>query len=95
MNNPNSTSYGGPLRRALISSLIIFVLSILVVDFWQTAILSELGLLLFWLFALIVKIRRPKEPTPTDLWLIGWGIWPFIICFHVAVHVVWHLRGLE
>jgi hypothetical protein len=95
MNIPISSSYDRPLRRALISSLIFFVLSILCLDGGQTAILSCHGLLLFWLFALVIVFRRPKEPTPIDLWLIGWGLWPFNIGFQVVVHIVWHLRGLE
>lgn len=83
------------MRRAVIASLIVFVLSCLTVDGGQTAILSEIGLLLFWLFALAILIRRPKAPTTFDLWLISWGLWPFIVIFHVTVHTAWILRGLE
>ena len=95
MKLPFDRRYGDALKDALFHSLIILALSLCILDFYQTAILCELSILLYWLFALVCVVRRPMNPTNVDLRILWYGLWPFVICFNVAVHVVWKLRGLE
>ena len=94
-DSPISESYRPTLWRALFSSLIIGILSALVLDGGQTAILTAKGLAVFWILIVVIILRRPQTPTSLDLLLIRWGCLPLIVGFQVAIHYVWHLRGLE
>jgi hypothetical protein len=90
-----SESYRSALWRALSFSVIIGVLSALVLDWGQTAILTAVGLMVFWGSILVVIWRRPQNPTPLDLLYFRWGCLPLILGFQVAIHCAWYLRGLE
>jgi hypothetical protein len=89
-----SESYRSALRVAMISSLVIGVLGALALD-RETPRLTAIALALNWVFIVAVIVRRPQNPTPSDLFLIRWRCLPFVIGFQVAMHYVWHLRGLE
>ena len=90
-----SDSYRGPLRTAVVCSIIVAVLSALMLDFGQAARLSAIALLVFWACALVGIWRRPRNPTRIDLRLLRWGCVPLVLAFQIAIHIVWHLRGLE
>jgi len=86
-------SYRGPLMSAVVLSGTILVLSALVLDFGETLRVNLVALLLFWGWIVVVLYRRPEKPTALDLWLVRWGILPFVICFLVVVQIVWRWRG--
>jgi hypothetical protein len=85
--------YRGPLWSAVVLSGTILVLSALVVDFGETLRVNLVALLLFWGWIVVALYRRPEKPTAIDLWLVRWGILPFVICFLVVVQTVWRWRG--
>jgi hypothetical protein len=89
-----SDNYSSPLWRALIHSGIIAILSGLMLDGGQTAILSAIGLAVFWGTVAVIICRRPQNPTSCDLHLIRWGCLPLVVGFEVAIFFVWHWRGL-
>jgi hypothetical protein len=91
---PISETYRSALWRALIFSVIIGVLGALTLD-TETPRLTAIGLVVFWAFVVVVVWRRPQNPTSIDLLLIRWGCLPLMIGFQVAIHCVWHWRGLE
>jgi hypothetical protein len=91
---PISDAYSSPLWRALIHSGIAAILSVLALDQGQTAVLSAIGLIIFWGGTTVIIFRRPQNPTSFDLDLIRWGCLPFILVFQVAMYCSWHLRGL-
>ena len=93
MNVPISDDYRGPLRSAVITSLIITVLAVLTLDGGQTGQLSGIGLSIFWGWIFTGMWLRPLTPTGVDLLLIRWGCLPFIVGFQVAMFYAWHLRG--
>jgi len=89
-------TYRGAFWSALVQTGIIIALSALVLDFGETLRVNLVAVLLFWGWILIVMMyRRPDKPTEMDLWLIRWGILPFVICFLVSVQTVWSWRGLS
>jgi hypothetical protein len=94
MDIPISDSYRAPLRSALIFSDLITVLSVLVLDGGETCRLSAIVLAIFWAWTLFAMWRRPRNPTPIDLFLIQWGCLPLVVGFQTAIHWVWHSRGL-
>jgi hypothetical protein len=91
---PISDSYSPPLWRALMHSGIIAILSALMLDGGETARLSGIGLLVFWGWVLVAVLRRPQNPTPSDLLFIRWGCLPLVVGFEAAIWFVWHWRGL-
>src|SRR5437667_5386440 len=90
-----SDQYRRPLTTAIVFSAILAILSALMLDGGQAARLTAIGLLFFWACVLVGMWRRPFNPTRFDLVLIGWGCAPFVFGLQLALHVVWHLRGLE
>jgi hypothetical protein len=90
-----SDEYRAPLKMAAVLSASFALLSMLVLDFGETARLTAGGLIVFWACVFIGVWRRPLNPTRFDLWLIWWGCLLLIVGFQCLVHFVWHLRGLE
>ncbi len=90
-----SDSYRAPLRMALVFSAIIAFLAIFTLDGGETAQLSGIGLSIFWAWVLVAMWRRPRNPTSLDLLLVRNGSLPFVVAFQVAIHFVWHWRGLQ
>jgi hypothetical protein len=89
---PNN--YRDSIGNALIQAAIVVVLCALMLDFGETLRVSLIGLLLFWGWIFVAMYRRPEKPTDTDLVVIRWGTIPFVICFRMAVGLVWSWRGL-
>ncbi len=84
-----SDSYRGPLWRALGVQALIALLSVLVLDGGDTAKLSGVALIAFWVSVFVIILRRPRNPTQVDLWLIRWGFLPLVIFVQVAARLVW------
>ncbi len=88
-------SYRIAVRLALAWSVIIAAVSAMLLDGGKAGRLTVAGLLLFWLCALVIICRRPRNPTRFDLHFIGWGPWAMVLGFQVIMHIVWIWRGLE
>jgi hypothetical protein len=88
------SSYRGPILAALVQAAIVVVLCALMLDFGETLRVSLIALLLFWGWIFVAMYRRPEKPTRTDLLVIRWGTIPLVICFRIAVGLVWSWRGL-
>ena len=90
MNVPVSDSYRRSLWIALALQGAIGALSALMLDFGMMARCSLIALLAFWGGTLMVLLRRPRNPTRIDLWLIRWGYLPLVITVQVVARSVWH-----
>lgn len=66
-----------PVRTALAFSLGMAATSLLMLDFGQSARLTAIALLIFWLCVAIAITKRPNSPTTTDLALIRCASLPF------------------
>jgi hypothetical protein len=77
-----SAEYDRALRVALRVQIPTALLSVLVLDFGQTARVCGVAMLGFWLAAALVAVRRPWAPTTGDLRFWRWG---FIPCFALAL----------
>jgi hypothetical protein len=93
-NIPISESYRSAVRMALIISLIFGVMSALVLDGGELARLTGIALAVFWGAVAVIMLRRPRNPTSFDLFLIRYGCGPLIIGFWAAISFVWRWRGL-
>jgi hypothetical protein len=89
-----SENYRPALRAAVLSSLILGVISALVLDGGEAARLTGIALAVFWGTIVVIMLRRPRYPTVGDLALIRIGCLPLIFGFQVAIGIVWHWRGL-
>lgn len=83
------------LWTAVAFSVVMAILSLLALDFGQSARLSGVGLAAFWSATLLVLWRRPGNPSRWDLVLIRWGCVPFVIGFQIAVRAAWQWCGVE
>ena len=91
---PISDSFRGPVRDALALQGVIAVLSALVLDCGDTATLSLVALLAFWFGVFVMVVRRPRQPTGADLWLLRWGYLPLVVIAQIGGRAWWHWRGL-
>ena len=87
-------SYHHSIVIALVQSALTILLAALMLDFGETLRLSLVAIPLFWGWIFVAMYRRPDRPTTTDLIVIRWGTIPFVICFVLAVRIVWFWRGL-
>ncbi len=89
MNVPVSDNYRRSLWIALALQGAIGT-SALMLDFGMTARCSLIALLAFWGGTLLVLLRRSRNPTRIDLWLIRWGYLPLVVAVQVVARSVWH-----
>ncbi|HEY2415886.1 MAG TPA: hypothetical protein VGI40_26835 [Pirellulaceae bacterium] len=77
---------------ALAFSFAVAIVSMLMLDFGESARATGGGLLVFWACALVAILRKPERPARFDLLLIRWGCLPLVIGFNVMMQVIWHWR---
>jgi hypothetical protein len=82
-----SDVYRAPIRMALAVSMGLAILSMLMLDFGETARATAGGLIVFWSWILIAIARRPEHPAPIDLLLIRWGCLPLVIGFNALMQL--------
>ena len=90
-----SGTYRAALHCALNWTIALTGLTCLVLDFGQTFSLSLVAILIFWCTVLVIRLRRPQNPTRLDLMVISWGCPILVLIFNIATHAVWIWRGLE
>jgi hypothetical protein len=80
---------------ALVQTALTILLTASMMDGGETLRLTLVAVLLFWGWIFVAMYRRPDQPTAADLIAIRWGTIPFVICFVLAVRIVWSWRGLS
>ena len=80
---------------ATLLSSALLVMSGLVLDYGYTGLASIYGATGFWVGVLLIVLRRPQAPAPTDLTFIRIGSLPAIILAQFLVRWIWCLRGIE
>jgi hypothetical protein len=51
------------------------------------------SLVAFWVVFVIIVVRRPRNPTKTDIFLIKWGTFLLFAVSFVLSLVIWRMRG--
>ena len=90
MNVAISENYRGPLWGAVVLQAVTAALSVLMLDFGITARYCFIALLGFWGGTALVLLRRPRNPTQADLWLIRWGYLPLVVAVQVVARFAAH-----
>ena len=93
--SPISASYRKPIREALALQVFLGLLSTLIIDGGATASICGIALVAFWSAAGVLMLRRPEEPTRTDVAFLRFGYLPVLVLALFLVHFIWRLRGLE
>ena len=92
---PISPAYRKAIFEALILQIIIGVLSAMILDGGDCALICGVAFLAFWGGAAVLILRCPQSPTQTDILLIRFGYFLVIFIAGGLVHFIWHLRGFE
>ena len=90
---PISPSYRTPIFEAVGLQVILGILSLMVLDFGETARICGIALIAFWGGAAVMMWQRPKSPTRTDILLVRFGYLPLVVLAGFLIHFIWHLRG--
>jgi hypothetical protein len=73
-----SPLYDQVVRKALFTQVAVGVLAALVLDGGTMAKVVGVAVLVFWICASVIILRRPQNPTRVDLEFIDWGFWPVL-----------------
>lgn len=74
-----SSAYDRPIRFSLVCQVVIGLLAALTLDGGLIARVVGVAMLAYWLCVALVVARRPQSPSPFDLWLVRWGLWPVLL----------------
>jgi hypothetical protein len=65
----------------------------MVLDLGQRFQACCLASVAFWLGTVLILVRRPRNPTPSDLAYIRWGLLPIVLISNPIFIWVWELKG--
>jgi hypothetical protein len=90
-----SEQYRNPLGWAVGSAVVFGVVSFGALDMGQTRAMYGYSLLVVLACILAIMIRRPSEPTKTDLLVIKWA-GPVVFVLNAVIYpLVWRAKGLQ
>lgn len=87
MNIPLARSYWPAMLTAVGVQLLCVVLSAMVLDGGNAAMLCVCTMVGFWVGALLMILQHPEDPTDTDLRAIRFGFLPLYLMGFVIVEV--------
>lgn len=91
--NRFSPEYRKSIRLILIEQIPLGLLAGMIIDGVGVAMIFLYALASYWAGFGMIVLRRPMNPTKTDLFVIKWGTFAlFAICFAMA-SVTWRWRG--
>ena len=90
-----SPQYNVALKTALLLQALIGALTLLVLDSGQTTRAFGVALLCQWAMVWIILLRRPMNPTRSDLILARYGIIPLLFFVAAAGPPLLRLVGLQ
>ena len=74
-----SSVYDRPIRFSLVCQVAIGIIAALTLDFGVLARVVLVAILAYWLCVVVVVVRRPHNPSPFDLRIVRWGLWPVLV----------------
>lgn len=70
---PVAPAYRNAIRAAVLLQLVLAVLMTLILDGGYTARIGGYVMGGFWIGVAMIMLRRPRAPTPLDLFYVRWG----------------------
>lgn len=89
-----SLKYKKPTIEAAVLCSILLVLSFMVMDYGEAFFASFYATVAFWTGVILIVLRRPQTPTPTDIRFIRFGSLLAVVIAQLLSPWIWHLRGL-
>jgi hypothetical protein len=71
----------------------LFIFRVMVLDLGQRLQACCAASAAFWLGAILVLVRRPRNPTRGDLAYLKWGLVPIVLVSNPVFIWVWTLKG--
>lgn len=85
--------YRTPIRYGVLWIIVLGVFSSLGLDFGETLEMYAFALAAYLALLLLILLRRPQTPTPTDLLALKWGMLCLFVVSLALCPYIWHLRG--
>src|SRR4051794_21374872 len=86
-----SAEYREPVRFTLLQQVPVAVLCLLMLDGGRMARVCGIAMVGFWCGVFLLWLRRPRQPTRTDLAFLRWGFFP-IFAASLALAAFWLRR---
>jgi hypothetical protein len=91
--NRFSPEYRGTLKLILIEQIPLGLLAGMIMDGGGVAVIFLYALAGFWAGFAMIVLRRPMNPTKTDLFMIKWGTFALFAISFAMASVIWRWRG--
>ena len=88
-----SPAYRGALGLVATQQILLGILAGMVLDGGALGFLYLYALVAFWAGFFMMLVRRPRNPTRTDVFFIKWGTFMLFLISIVMAPVIWKIRG--
>jgi hypothetical protein len=88
-----SPAYRGALSLILMEQIPLCLIAVLMQDEGALGAIFFYTLVAYWAGFAMIIMRRPRTPTPTDIFLIKWGAFLLFAISFVIAGLIWHWRG--
>ena len=86
-------AYRGTLALVVTQQILLGLLTGMALDGGMLSSMFLSSLVAFWIGFITILVRRPKDPTNADIFLIKWGTFILYVVSIVMSPVIWRLRG--
>ncbi len=90
---PVAPAYRDAIKAAILLQLLLTLFMLLLLDGGYTAGIGACVMGGFWIGVAAIIFRRPRNPTPLDLFYVRWGYVPLLVLTVIIAPVIPRLHG--